>query len=105
MSNWATKTTKCQKCDADFEWLTQASKYCLPCRKAIKRSKDKKRYSMKRGGNVRSISPKTYDLLPKQDWVMERQFKFFYDMIGLRYNTIKDVSRVIEGNHYRQKMK
>ena len=102
MSRWRIKQAECQTCGDSFEWTTRKSDFCRPCRVAIKsKAQEKKRRTM----GVKPIASAEKDPLPAPDWAMEKQFNFFYSMLGKRYSSIKDVTSVIDASHYRQQPK
>lgn len=97
MPRLTTKTTTCITCGVEVDWTTRKPKWCAPCRKAQANKRSNSRRPVKRVFDV--------DPLPRVDWVMEKQFPHFFDLIGSRYKSQKDVTKVIDNNHYRQQTK
>lgn len=102
MRTWSKKTTTCITCGDEVDWTTRKPKWCAPCRKV---EKYKGEAAIRRAKGMKQMRPREIDPLPKVDWVMERQFPNFFDLIGKRYTGLKDVTKVIDNNHYRQQTK
>lgn len=79
------KTATCELCHDTFEWTTRSSPFCRPCRRV---DKYKKQYMKRKARGVKVRDPLEDDPLPQVDWVMERQFSSFFDLVHTRYSDL-----------------
>jgi len=98
MSRLSIKQSTCEDCGDAYEWTTRNAGLCKPCRKVRKYKKQAEDRRAK-GQPAREMSA---DSLPPVDWVMERQFSGFFELMGVRYKKRADVTKVVNANGYRQ---
>jgi len=91
--NLKVKYFQCSVCDGTFVVTTKKADLCPNCR-LVKRKTYEENYRFKKFGSKPTHAIRSKDTLPPIDWVMERQFPRFFELLGKRYKDLKDVTLV-----------